>query len=222
MSLILNIDTAVGRASICLSDNGDSMGLAVQDDPKDQGAWLHTSIATLLGKNNLKAGDLNAVAVSIGPGSYTGLRVGLAAAKGLCYALQVPLIAIGTLKLMAFAAKNEATDLICPMIDARRMEVFTAIYDSSLREKLSPQALIIDEKSFASLLTYHRILFCGNGRNKLQLLVNAANAQFSESLSDASHLGMLSAASFRNQQFADLAYAAPLYVKEFYTNQHKS
>jgi tRNA threonylcarbamoyladenosine biosynthesis protein TsaB len=217
MSLILNIDTAVGKASICLSGDGDPLGLVVQDKPKEQAAWLHTSIVTLLSKNNLTPGDLNAIAVSIGPGSYTGLRVGLAAAKGLCYALQIPLIAIGTLKVMALAAKTQATDLICPLIDARRMEVFTAVYDSSLREKISPQAMIIDEKSFSSVLKDHSVLFCGNGSTKLQSLVNNMNAQFSKSFSDATHLGMLSAASFRNQEFADLAYTGPLYIKEFYS-----
>jgi tRNA threonylcarbamoyladenosine biosynthesis protein TsaB len=217
MSLILNIDTALGRASVCLSENGEPLQLFVQDGQKDDAGWLHVAIDTLLKKNKTSPRDLDAVAVSIGPGSYTGLRVGLAAAKGLCYALDIPLIAIGTLKIMALAVKNEATDLICPLIDARRMEVFTAIYNSSLWEKISPHALIIDENSFASFLTDHAILFCGSGTGKLKPFVKTANAHFSESQSDASHLGILSAASFSSQEFAGLAYTAPLYVKEFYS-----
>ncbi|HEV7780217.1 MAG TPA: tRNA (adenosine(37)-N6)-threonylcarbamoyltransferase complex dimerization subunit type 1 TsaB [Chitinophagaceae bacterium] len=218
MSLILNIDTALGRASICLSKNGEPLQSAVLEDQKDQSGWLHVAIDRVLKKNNTGPRDLSAIAVSIGPGSYTGLRVGLAAAKGLCYALQLPLIAVGTLKMMALAAKEEAEDLICPLIDARRMEVFTALYDYSLWEKVSPHALIIDENSFTPILTSHKVLFCGNGIKKLQPLIKTANASFSESQTDATHLGILSAAGFRNQEFADIAYTGPLYIKEFHSN----
>jgi len=222
MSLILNIDTALNRASVCLAENGRPVRLVVQEDKKDNTAWLHVTIADMLKKNNIVAGDLQAVGVSIGPGSYTGLRVGLAAAKGLCYALQKPLVAISTLKMMALAAKNEATDLICPLIDARRMEVFTAIYDSSLREKKSPHPLVIDETSFASLLDEHEIVFCGNGMEKLRPLIQHHHATFSGSHSDATQLAILSHESFTANAFADLAYTEPLYIKEFYSAGRKS
>jgi tRNA threonylcarbamoyladenosine biosynthesis protein TsaB len=216
MSLILNIDTALGRASVCLSDHGESKQLLVLDEPQAHAASLHQGIASILENNKLKPADLEAVGVSIGPGSYTGLRVGLSAAKGLCYALQIPLVAIGSLKIIALAARDEETKFICPMIDARRMEVFTALYDSSLREIISPCAMIIDENSLG-LFPTDPILFCGSGSKKIQPFVKNDLASFSETVSDATHLGILSNSAFQQQEFADLAYTEPLYIKEFFS-----
>lgn len=217
MSLILNIDTALGRASLCLAKNGESLQLELKDDQKNQAAWLHPCISLMLRNNGLKMSDLDAIAVSIGPGSYTGLRVGLAAAKGLCYGLKLPLIAVGSLSVIAYSVSKEARELICPMIDARRMEVFTALYDSSLRELISPQAMILDEESFTSILSKSHVLFCGTGASKIKSLITGSNTGISETLSDARHLANLSASSFNNQQFADLTYTEPLYLKEFYS-----
>lgn len=221
MSLILNIDTALDAASVCLANDEEILQLTINENPKDQGGWLHLTIAEMLRQSGHRPNQLHAVAVSIGPGSYTGLRVGLAAAKGICYALNIPLIAVNTLELMAFAVKEEATDLICPMIDARRMEVFTAVYDKSMQEKISARALIIDETSFAGALSSSPILFCGNGSKKLQLLITNSNAAFSDNHSNASHLAVLSWNRFRKKQFADLAYTEPLYIKEFYSPARK-
>lgn len=221
MSLILNIDTALGRGSICLASNGNSLQLEVQQDQKGQAAWLHPCISRILKENGRKMQDLDAVAVSIGPGSYTGLRVGLAAAKGLCYALRVPLIAIGSLPVIAFSVKDEAKELICPMIDARRMEVFTALYDSSLRELNSPHSLIMNEESFTSIISDSHVLFCGTGAAKIKSFIASSHSLISETLSDAGHLAVLSASAFSNQQFADLTYTEPLYVKEFYSPPHQ-
>jgi tRNA threonylcarbamoyladenosine biosynthesis protein TsaB len=218
MSLILNIDTALDTASVCLSEDGNALQLSFSEDQKDHASWLHTEITKLLKKRGQGINDLDAVAVSIGPGSYTGLRVGLAAAKGFCYALQIPLITVNSLKIIALAAKSEAVNLICPLIDARRMEVFTAIYDKVLVEKNPPHALILDEKSFASQLVTGEILFCGNGVKKLQPLLSDTNACFSTAIADASHLAQLSFACYKNKEFADLAYVEPLYVKEFFSN----
>jgi tRNA threonylcarbamoyladenosine biosynthesis protein TsaB len=222
MSLILNIDTALELASVCLANDEDIIALAINENQKDHAAWLHSAIAEVLQKNSLNPDQLAAVGVSIGPGSYTGLRVGLAAAKGLCYALKIPLIAVSTLEMMAYAVKDEATGLICPMIDARRMEVFAAIYNKSMQEKVPAQALIIDEPSFAPLFKSSPILFCGNGSKKLQPLVTNANAFFSNTSSNASHLAALSHNHFRKKEFADLAYTEPLYIKEFYSPARKS
>jgi tRNA threonylcarbamoyladenosine biosynthesis protein TsaB len=221
MSLILNIDTALNRGSVCLSKNGVPLQLIIQEDQKDQAGWLHLAISRLLQQNDLTPSGLDAVAVSIGPGSYTGLRVGLATAKGFCYALKIPLVAISTLAIMAYAVKEEAIDHICPMIDARRMEVFTALYDSSMREKISPRAMIIDETSF-DLFPKTPILFCGNGAEKIRSFIKNEFASFSETLSDATHLGILSAANFEDRAFADLAYTEPFYLKEFYSPNRKS
>lgn len=218
MSLILNIETSVSAASICLKNEEGLEDIRRSENQKDHAGWLHEAIDSLLKKNNFSPTDLKAVAVSIGPGSYTGLRVGLASAKGFCYALKIPLIAISTLKMMAFAAKDEVPDaaLICPLIDARRMEVFTALYDTSLKEKMAPRAVIIDE-SFEQLLgSNEKIIFCGNGSKKLQNCSFSLPSVFSQSIADASHLAKMAEISFRKNDFADLAYTEPLYIKEFY------
>jgi len=217
MSFILNIDTYGDIASVCVAHNGEALYFDNNNNQRDHAIWLHTAIDTMFKKNNRALKDISAVALTIGPGSYTGLRVGLATAKGVCYALQVPLITINTLELMALAVQNEASDLICPMIDARRMEVFTAIYNKNLQPILISQAMVINETSFKETLATHQILFCGNGSKKLQSIIKDDNALFSTTIADASHLASLSYERFCKKEFADLAYTEPLYIKEFYT-----
>lgn len=217
MSLILNIETSISTASICLKNNEGLEDMLVNDNQKDHAGWLHEAIASLLKKNNFSPTDLKAVAVSIGPGSYTGLRVGLASAKGLCYALNIPLIAIGTLKMMAFSVKDEVPDaVICPMIDARRMEVFTAVYDQLLIEKIPPKAVIVDENFGQLIGSNEKIIFCGNGSKKLQNYYATPFTTYSNTVANASHLAHLATISFNKNDFADLAYLEPLYIKEFY------
>lgn len=217
MAIFLNIDTAVETASVCLSDNSEPIGMAINENQKDHAAWLHTAVRLLLQESGLSVNDLNAIAISIGPGSYTGLRVGLSAAKGLCYALDIPLITIGTLKIMAHAVNNGESDLVCPMIDARRMEVFAAVYDKTLIEINKPFAMIVNEKSFADELASHKIIFCGNGSNKLQTVLSHHNAIFNPGQANAANMPLLANVCFREKKFAGLAYVEPLYVKEFYS-----
>jgi len=217
MSLILNIDTSIDKASVCLAENGSIIQLSVHENQKDHAAWLHPAIDELLKKNGFKPVELSAIAVSIGPGSYTGLRIGLATAKGLCFALKIPLITIVTLEMMAFSVKEEAIDLVCPLIDARRMEVFTATYDKFLKELMAPSSIIVDENSFADLLSNRQMLFCGNGIQKLKMIGNNPNATFSKTEADASHLSGLSYPMFLKKEFANLAYTEPFYIKEFFT-----
>jgi tRNA threonylcarbamoyladenosine biosynthesis protein TsaB len=217
MSLILNIDTALDSASVCLSEDDKVVQLSFNENQKDHASWLHTEIAEQLKKSGKKIKDLDAVAVSIGPGSYTGLRVGLAAAKGFCFALQIPLITVNSLKIIAFAVKEEAVDIICPLIDARRMEVFTAIYDKELQEKVSPHAMVLDKQSFESLLLSGKVLFCGNTVHKIQPLISNSNAFYSNTVADASHLARLSCNCYYKKEFAGLAYAEPMYIKEFHS-----
>ncbi len=219
MALILNIDTALDTASVCLANDNIILQQSINENQKDHAAWLHTAIAALLQNAGYVPKDLEAIAVSIGPGSYTGLRVGLASAKGLCYALKIPLIAVNTLKQIAFSVQKEAgpADFICPMIDARRMEVFTALYDRVLVEINPATAMLIDETSFSTLLHTQKIIFCGNGSKKLQKIISNSNAKFSEIVAGASDLAQLSHNCFRNREFADLAYTDPLYIKEFYS-----
>ena len=217
MSLILNIDTAVENASICLAKNGIAIETISNPDQKDHASWIHGAIQKLLTDGGYNISGLDAVAVSAGPGSYTGLRVGLSTAKGLCYALKIPLINIKTLLIMTFAAKEQAVEFICPMIDARRMEVFTAIYNKNMEEIIPAHARIIDKDLFSELLINHPIIFFGNGSGKFKSLVHSPNAEFPQIETNASHLADLSYHSFKNRDFADLAYSEPFYLKDFYS-----
>jgi tRNA threonylcarbamoyladenosine biosynthesis protein TsaB len=219
MSLILNIDTALDKACICLAENEKPLVHLSNNDQKDHAAWLHSSIARLLNQENYTLNDVAAIAVTIGPGSYTGLRVGLAAAKGFCYALKIPLLAIDTLKLIAFAAKDVAEEWIAPLIDARRMEVFTSLFDRQMTCIKKPFATIINDRSFSEELVDHKILFCGNGATKANTLIKSPHASFTEIKADHSHLASLANAQFVNKEFADIAYVEPFYLKEFYTVQ---
>jgi tRNA threonylcarbamoyladenosine biosynthesis protein TsaB len=217
MAILLNIDTAVETASVCVSNDSDVIAVAVNENQKDHAAWLHIAIRKILQQAGLSVNDLEGIAVSIGPGSYTGLRIGLSAAKGLCYALSIPLISIDTLKIMAHAVNKEAAELFCPVIDARRMEVFTAVYDKFLNEIIKPRALVIDKNSFSELLTSHKIVFCGTGNKKLQDILFHDNAVFSTTKTTAADMPDLAFELFREKKFASMAYVEPLYLKEFYT-----
>ena len=221
MSFILNIDTAMDVASVCLAKHGKALQLTTNENQKDHAAWLHPSIAEILNHAGLAMRDIEAVAVSIGPGSYTGLRVGLSTAKGLCYAMNIPLITINTLEMMAFAVKEVADELICPMIDARRMEVFAAVYDKILQPVISPQVMNMDNNNFARLLSSHKVLFCGSGSKKLQAIISDSNAVFSNTVGNASHLAPLSHNYFCKEEFSDLVYTEPMYLKEFYSPVRK-
>ena len=217
MALLLNIDTAVEAASVCLSKDGTALSLAKNEKQKDHASWLHITIKEIFEKNNLELNSIDAIAVTGGPGSYTGLRIGLSAAKGICYALNKPLITLNTLLVMANAAKNVKADLLCPMIDARRMEVFTAIYTKDLKVVTEPAAFTLNEKSFAEALEKNKICFFGNGSKKFQMIKNDTSAFFSDVDFDASSMISLAEKKFIEKDFANLAYAEPLYLKEFYT-----
>ncbi len=217
MAFILNIDTAVNAASVCLAKDGNILSIAKNENQKDHSSWLHIAIKEVFEKNDLQLNSLDAIAVTEGPGSYTGLRIGMATAKGICYALQKPLITLNTLLVMANAAKNENADLLCPMIDARRMEVFTALYPKTLEPIKQPVAMTVDEKSFDEELVLNTICFFGNGSDKFQQIKNNSRAIFKDLNVDASSMIELAEGRFQQRKFADLAYAEPLYLKEFYT-----
>ena len=217
MALILNIDTSVDVASVCLAKNGKVLSIARNESQKDHASWLHIAIKEIFEKNNLELSSVDAIAVTGGPGSYTGLRIGMATAKGICYALNKPLISLNTLLVMANAAKDENADLLCPMIDARRMEVFTAIYTKELQIVKEPVAIALNENSFAEYFSKNSICFFGNGSNKFQVIEKNPQAFFRDIKTDASSMISLSEISFTEKKFADLAYAEPLYLKEFYT-----
>jgi tRNA threonylcarbamoyladenosine biosynthesis protein TsaB len=221
MALILHIDTAVEGASVCLARDAALLQPAMSNRQKDQAGWMHTSIRQLMTDSKLGMKELEAVAVTIGPGSYTGLRVGLSAAKGFCFALNIPLIAINTLEMMAFSIhKTEKDALICPMIDARRMEVFTAVYDNGLKPIMAPCAMIVDGTNFDHLLADRKMIFSGNGSTKLKQVLSHANASFSQIVSTAEDMVYLAGQYFKENRFENLAYTEPLYVKEFYSPAH--
>lgn len=214
--LILNIDTAINKGSFCISNNCDVLFFEVNEKKNEQAGWLHYAVGAALQKTGMAPADLDAIAVSNGPGSYTGLRIGLATAKGLCYALKKPLICINTLQVMAKAVGEEAVDLICPMIDARRMEVFAAFYDKELNIFQEPFAAVLSEGSFADILEKHHVLFTGNGSAKFQPLIAKNNALFTDKNIDARNMVPLSARFFKEKVFADVAYCEPYYVKDVY------
>jgi tRNA threonylcarbamoyladenosine biosynthesis protein TsaB len=221
VSWILNIDTAIQTASVCLAKDDESVGLKKNLSHNDHASWLQPAIGALLLEHNLSIDRIDAVAVSAGPGSYTGLRVGMAAAKGLCFALDKPLILISTLKMMAVSGLSETTSLICPMIDARRMEVFTAVYDHSLNTLLEPHNHILSHDSFASFLEEETIVFFGNGSEKFSDIATHPNAIFKQLTTTAEQMISLAYQSYQRGDFANLAYCEPLYTKEFFSPAHK-
>ena len=231
MALLLNIDVSVDTASVCLAKDSNVFAVSKnvrKDSPKesfvtlgekqkDHVAWLHVGIKEIFDKNNLEIRSIDGVAVTEGPGSYTGLRIGMATAKGICYALNKPLITLNTLLVMACASKQSDGELLCPMIDARRMEVFTAIYTKDLQVVKKPAAITLNENSFDEELTNNSICFFGNGSEKFQKIKNHPKALFTKIDFDATNMVFLAEEKFTKREFADLAYAEPLYLKEFYT-----
>ena len=176
------------------------------------------AIKEILDEQKILISSLSAIGLSAGPGSYTGLRVGMASAKGLCFALGIPLITVNTLQLMALAASEGSDGLLCPMIDARRMEVFTALYDRELKEIIPASNLVLDQNSFDELLKKEHISFFGNGSQKFRDLRNSNdNASFIESEATAAHMIKLVFQKFKAEDFANLAYSEPYYGRSFYS-----
>jgi tRNA threonylcarbamoyladenosine biosynthesis protein TsaB len=227
MSLILSIDTATETAGIALGEEERVIDVVMNENQKDHAAWVHEAIQQLLKKHDRTLQQLSAVAVTAGPGSYTGLRVGMATAKGLCYVLSIPLITESTLKVIALAGTRQLETtvdydgLFCPMIDARRMEVFTAVYDKDLNEVMNPQPMVLSQESFSHLLKERRIVFFGSGSNKFRDLVNNVNASFMNVKHSAADLALLAHKKFAAGDFTELAYAEPVYLKEFHTHTKK-
>jgi tRNA threonylcarbamoyladenosine biosynthesis protein TsaB len=226
VALILNIDTATEFASVCISNENEMIAYEENLEQKSHASFLQPAIKKMFDECKFVLNDLDAIAVTNGPGSYTGLRVGLTSAKGLCFALNKPLILLNTLEVMALASIDESGVeneelgnelLFCPMIDARRMEVFTALYDKSLNILIAPAAMVLDSQSFADQLAKNKIVFSGSGSSKLQELNIGDNAIVTNVLYSAKNMIKLSLEKYQQKGFADLAYSAPDYHKEFYT-----
>jgi len=220
MSLVLNIDTSLETASVSIAMNGKILHATTNTVQKNHAAFLHPGIKHVLHLAGKHITEIDAVAVTSGPGSYTGIRVGMSCAKGLCMALIKPFITINTLELLAKDAliyNMQADTLYCPMIDARRMEVYTALYDQSFNMVLKPCAMIIDKNFFSEYIQYNPVMFFGNGSIKLKDFASIQNYCIIENVNIPSSLALLSFELFSNKSFTDLIYSEPTYVKDFYT-----
>ena len=223
MAFLLCIDTSTTHASVALTKDEELLCIKINQNQKDHASFLQPAIKEMMDEMKLHVSDLNAIAVTSGPGSYTGLRVGFASAKGLCYALQIPLITIATTLVMSAAAikyiEQESTInspfVLCPMIDARRMEVFTALYSHDLTPLSQNSAVILSPHSFADILRSNAVFFFGNGAEKWKNICPHSNAFFLDVLWSANDMVKLAYKQFHHQAFTSLAYAVPDYGKDF-------
>ena len=226
MAYILNIETSTEVCSVALTHDGEVLDHHENYDGKTHATLLSAYIQDELKYVRTREIKLDAVAVSIGPGSYTGLRIGLSEAKGHAFGLGVPLIGVNTLKLITTSAMFKEffddEELFVHMIDARRMEVYTAVYNSALDDIVPPQPKIIDADSFADLLADHKLVFFGNGSDKVAEVIKHPNAMFMPGIKPvALDMMVLSEMAFRKKDFIDVAYSTPLYLKEFQATQPK-
>ncbi len=223
MSLILQIETATASCSVALGNEGKLLAFKEINARNIHAEVITLFIDSLVNEAGLGYNALDAISVSCGPGSYTGLRIGISTAKGLCFALDKPLIAINTLEAMAKGVMADGASaltpgtLLCPMIDARRMEVFTAVINQNGHQIKPTTAEIIDENSFSELLEEHEMLFFGDGAGKCEsILGDKKNARFFPGfVNSAVHLTEIAAHRFKNNIFEDVAYFEPYYLKEF-------
>ena len=219
MTKILSIETAASVCSAAVHENGRLLAVQELFIDKSHSGQLTLAIDNLVKNAGLELKDLSAVAVSEGPGSYTGLRIGTSTGKGLCYALDIPLLAVNTLEAMAAQAKkfNLHDALLCPMLDARRMEVYCMLADASGKTIRETEAKVLDEDSFSVELAEGPVIFFGSGAEKTkQLFGNNKNALYWDDVQpSAVGVGILAYEKFKNEQFEDVAYFEPFYLKEF-------
>lgn len=216
MPYILCIETATTNCSVSLSKNGKLVAIQEDFDKNYSHAErLHIYIDQVLKKENISYSDLMAVSVSKGPGSYTGLRIGVSSAKGLCYALDIPLISIPTLESLAYQVKID-TGYVVPMLDARRMEVYSCVFSNDYNVLRSTEAEILTENSFLEYLEQGKVCFVGNGVEKFSNICSHTNAVFvTDKLPSANEMVTLSYQKFLGQEFEDVSYFEPYYLKDF-------
>ena len=219
---ILNIETATKNCSVSIAKNGVTIAFReIADEGYSHAEKLHVFINELVEESKISLQNLAAIAVSQGPGSYTGLRIGVSSAKGLCYALNIPLIAIDTLQSLA-AQLTISNGLIVPMIDARRMEVFSAVYDQNFYNLMPVSAEIITEESYQN--EARELHFVGDGAAKCKELLNKSNFIFHDEIiyPSAAQMSLLSFEKHKKSDIVDVAYFEPLYVKDFMITRKKS
>ena len=219
---ILYIETATDVCSVALSKGAEIIGLKEEAGGNNHAKHLLPFVDEVLKQAEASMTDINGVAVSIGPGSYTGLRIGVSTAKGIAYTAGIPVMAISTLESIAQGAKtlwsgtSTETVQIIPMIDARRMEVFTTRYDFNMQSLEEISSKIVDENTFAELLSKEKVLFCGNGMPKCKEILSAfPNAKFMDAPISAKNMLPAALRKWQNQEFEDVAYFEPFYLKEY-------
>ncbi len=224
MATILNIETSTNVCSALLADGDRILMERVCHEPQNHARLLPVFLQEIITFARENGAMPQAVAVSAGPGSYTGLRIGVSSAKGVCYALNIPLIAIDTLEIIAVQAIKEVDweAIYCPMIDARRMEVYTALFDTKLNLISPTEAKIIDQGAFEDILRERKIVFCGDGADKCKGTIQDKNAVFVDNIAPLSRNMMkLAEDKFDRGDFVDTAYFEPFYLKEFFGTKPK-
>ena len=227
MSRILCVDTSSFICSISIFENLSLISSNSSEVEKSHSKLIIQLIDQSLKDAKIKINEVDAFAVSMGPGSYTGLRIGVSTIKGLCYSLEKPLISINTLEILSKSALNHINNyndfFICPMIDARRMEVFTKMLDNNFNEVEKDKALILDDKSFNDIGGGKSIYFFGDGSNKFQKITNNKNFHFIDNIiSSSKHMGELANIKYENNQFENLTTFEPFYIKDFFiVNKNK-
>ena len=222
MAYLLSIETTTGVCSVALYHDKTLLGHQELFVEKSHAGLLTVLINDLINYCELSIKDIDAIAVSKGPGSYTGLRIGTSTAKGLCYSLGIPMISINTLEAMLLSVQPflNKHSLMCPMIDARRMEVYCLLANESRQIIESTHAKIIDEESFIDTLKEHKVIFFGNGALKCKQIITDPNAVFIDNITpNAKNIGEVAYDKYLNQEFVDVAYFEPFYLKNFRPTQ---
>jgi len=233
MAVILNIETSTNVCSIALSKDFKILSLKESKEEKSHASLLNVFIEEIFKANNLTASGLDAVAVGKGPGSFTGLRIGVSVSKGICYGSNTPLIGINTLHTMAYGMANNSIikslnlenirdTWLCPMLDAKRMEVYSAFFDFNNHFKTPVSAEIINSNSFQNILTERQVVFFGNGSHKCKNVITHPNAFFIDNIHpSAQNMISLAEIAFKNKEFENVAYFQPFYLKDFVTTTPK-
>lgn len=228
MAVILNIDTSSSICSVALAKDGEIIMGLESSQKMDHSTSLAPFVEKCLEKLRQEKEKLDAVSVTIGPGSYTGLRIGLSMAKGIAFGSDIPLITLSSLLVMAVRAiftypDFSGEELIVPMMDARRMEVYTGIYDSALQNVSAEEAMILDENSFSQLPNEKTILFIGDGTEKFKnIYKNPSAIWLGDKMPHARYMVALSEKFYREKRFSDIAYSVPSYLKEYQTTKSKN
>ncbi len=215
MERIILIETSTALCSAALAEDGVITSYKESSAPKAHASLTAVFIEEMLTERGLTLSDCNAVCVSMGPGSYTGLRVGVSTAKGLCFGSGKPLLAVGTLDTLVAQAENSGYKYVIPMIDARRMEVYTAVFTSDGQQITETAPAIIDENSFVQQLEEGAVLFIGDGAGKCADVIRHPNAHFCQCHPKASAMLSPALKAYKEKRFEDVAYFEPFYLKEF-------